>query len=319
LRPLLCFILGLTPALLSLPWVLGKAQGTGPMWQITYGWSSPALNNVAFWEGIRTSAQMWGQCAGAWLALMLFIWLLTWQHRYFLSIWILFLVANFVQLAFWEWDQIKIFLGLYAIFLCLWAVSKAPAESAFSPMCRRLLAAGQLLCAPLLVPSLVELTTLFRKGEMFGVYSAEEVQWAQAIRESVAPGAVLQGKPDHNSLITLTGRRIFSGYDGTLHSHGLDYAQRVKLIQDLDSLQRCSTMFMQLEQPDTAAACPEYIIWTQREREYWKRPVPGAEFEEVVMYLEDERIGRVAPNSELAGRKEVRGVLYRVKGKPGQG
>ena len=82
-----------------------------------------------------------------------------------------------------------------------------------------------------------------------------------------APKAVIAAAPDHNSLVTLTGRKMFYGYEGALHAHGLNYQKRQAIFKDLDKLKNCSRA--------SEKVCPDFLLWTAREKKYWQREEPG--------------------------------------------
>ena len=162
-----------------------------------------------------------------------------------------FLAANAVLLSKWHWDQLKIFLGLYVVLLFIW--SEAETRSS------RWL---QLLCMPLLLPACFELYGIYKKLKPFQVYSETDVRRAEEIRHVVPADAAILAAPNHNSLVTLTGRSIYLGYDGTLWSHGIEYAKRRARTEKLLEINRCSVE-SNAEFPE---ACPEYLLWQHQER-----------------------------------------------------
>jgi hypothetical protein len=65
--------------------------------------------------------------------------------------------------------------------------------------------------------------------------------------------------------VTLTGRRLYSGYAGTLSSHGIDgYQERAMFNKDLEKLISAAS-----NRVDNEAVWPDYILWTEREARYW--------------------------------------------------
>jgi hypothetical protein len=172
---------------------------------------------------------------------------------------IAFLFANTVQLAFWDWDQLKIFIGIYLLLIAAWATSQKP--RAFW---------AHFVFAATFWPAMVLGGRAFQSGKEFTVYNKQDIEQAMAIREHTSPAAILAGKPDHNSPVTLTGRRLFAGYDGTLASHGIKgYRERKQANQSLETL----------IQPREKAGKkkelrPDFILMTQRERRFWKDKRP---------------------------------------------
>ncbi|HQH26661.1 MAG TPA: hypothetical protein PLP17_04630, partial [Oligoflexia bacterium] len=85
--------------------------------------------------------------------------------------------------------------------------------------------------------------------------------------------AVILAAPHHNSPVTLSGRRLFSGYEGTTHSHGLPYLARKSLMESPEDIRQCAIT------PELAAGrarvCPGYLLWSIHEQNYWKLQHPG--------------------------------------------
>src|SRR6185436_19499987 len=123
---------------------------------------------------------------------------------------------NFIQLAYWDWDQIKVFLALFMVFLGIWAWT--PADEAHGRPVFWL----QLACLGMMYPTLAEVITLpgtvplvryfnasreesvrlkedfrsiFSKGEEHTVYNSEEVKEAARIRKRTLPSDIIQCAP----------------------------------------------------------------------------------------------------------------------------
>jgi hypothetical protein len=236
------------PALLWLPWLVGKAGTLSLM----PGWGP---------GGLAT----WLRDAPVWLALAAFLWWRTRRHALFAPLALLFAAGNFVRLAVWDWDQIKVFLGVYLVFLAIW--SRLPERGA------RL---AQWACLLLVIPGLVEAGAALR-SEPRVVYRARDVERAEAVRERTPPSAVFAAAPRHDSIVTLAGRRLFAGYPATLWSHGIDSRAREEMLRDLAALAACDLPL-----------CPTHLLWTERERAFWHvaAPPPGFEPTELeVLYV----------------------------------
>ncbi|MFQ5627592.1 MAG: hypothetical protein ACE5I1_02435 [bacterium] len=65
--------------------------------------------------------------------------------------------------------------------------------------------------------------------------TAEEVALAQEIRRQTESRAVFLSAPIHNNLLTLAGRAVVLGYPGHVYSHGLDYLEVEKIIEQIYS------------------------------------------------------------------------------------
>jgi hypothetical protein len=88
---------------------------------------------------------------------------------------------------------------------------------------------------------------------------------------------VIHAAPDHNSPVTLTGRKLFYGYEGTLWSHGVDYDWRREMVERIDLLPACKKLPKVLEHPGTKV-CPDYLLWSDREKRKYNRLEPGPSF-----------------------------------------
>ena len=248
-KPLTSWVCVSMISAIFLPWLIGKGGAVS----IHAGWK-PYLDQPLLLQ----SAAMWWANAPFWLLSVVLYWIVSRRHLFVAILAALFLFANIVQIAYWDWDQIKIFLGIYMISLFLWSELESRAAWRTHVALVTLLAVGAFEYGKLLI-----------EAPMFVVYSKDEVEKAEAIRRVTAPHDIIAGSPDHNSLITLTGRPLFSGYAGTLSSHGLNYQARADLQQSLASLPDCPTQMPQ-------QVCPRYILWTEKDKGFWKvaRPPP---------------------------------------------
>ena len=246
---LLCFGSASLTAFAFLPWLLGKSG----IAQLQIGWK-PWPNEFEHEAVSRLVGmfQMWGFNIP--ILLIVFATLFLWGKNKlpWAIIGALFVLGNFVILARWEWDQIKIFAALYIILIWQWSQLN-------SRFARRLQIAALLLC----IPSLVEFGRLVINYRYHTVYSRDSVQLSYRVREIVPKQAVLAGRADHNSPLTLTGRKLFSGFGPVLFSHALDYRPREKIQENLEELLTCAEKHPEMP-------CPEYFLWTKREREGWK-------------------------------------------------
>ena len=254
----ICF---LAPAVLALPWLLGKTHTA----KVMFGWlTGDGMGALPPGEHIWKSFVMWMSCAPFLFAVVAVVWGMSRRHVYFGALAFLFLAANFVQLAIWDWDQLKVFLALYAIFLFIWSIQED-----------RYLFWVQFSCIFLMIPTLYEGAKIFAVGDNHTLFERKEVDRATIIASAyVEPHAIFAAAPNHTSPIGLTGRRLFLGYDGWLFSHGLDYGKRSEMNKDLKKLAHCKT---EGEFKGTLGICPDYLLWTEAEKTYWKVQTPPAD------------------------------------------
>ena len=259
-KTLLIFVMSLVPSFIWLPWLLGKS---GTM-KLIIGWSTfPNVASLPIRGQLFHSLSMWYLNAGFYLFIACIFWMVFKRHREMSVLLCLFLIANVVQLAVWEWDQTKVFISLYIIFLFSW--STLPENKGFWL---------HLLLVLVMIPAVGEGIKLLQEGPRHTVYSSQDIDVAEAIRLRTEKNDVLVVAPNHNTLGTLTGRNLFYGYEGTLNSHGLDFAPRQELMRDLDKLLSCKKTLPE-------ARCPDYLVWTEQEQRYFKRSRPSEGFQDV--------------------------------------
>ncbi|MCB0330910.1 MAG: hypothetical protein KDD70_14665 [Bdellovibrionales bacterium] len=181
------------------------------------------------------------------------IWIGSQAHRQMIILLLLVAFAWTVRVSVWEWDQIKFFVGLYIILLSILATS-------YRQMRGYVLLLPPLLC----IPSAYEVGKIVEEAPRSEIFSAQRVSDALKMREQLPKDAILLAAPDHNGAAILTGRTLYVGYDGWLWSHGINYQERKKRIAHLSSALVC-----------TEAVCPNYLVWTDGEKRFWKRSLPS--------------------------------------------
>jgi hypothetical protein len=234
IQPLVRYCCSLIPALAALPWIVGK-QG---MLGVLHGWSTDAAKT---WSASFTQ---WSSCTTAtvWIVLWVAVGLWFRSYRALVIGALLFVIGNTVRLSLWEWDQIKYFIALYTIALFWLSWNKRGIWL-------------QLMALLLVAPSGYELYRHLITKPRYEVYTAEAVIQAERIRTVIPPHGIVACDPLHNSPLTLTGRRMYLGYDGTLYSHGIAYHDRLQRFTSA-GLEQCDNPVLH---------CPEYLLWTDNE------------------------------------------------------
>jgi len=247
------FLVGLVPAPFFLPWIAGNAG----IVSIAGAWMQ---SKVYLSEGLLASmtagCRLWVANAFWWIVLSAFGVFLTKRYIAGFLLALLFLLANYFQVAIWDWDEIKIFLGIYILSIHLWQTSERARVRHF-----------HWLLILLVVPSLTELYVTLARYQRYTIYTAEELTQARDLRMLTEPSDVIAAAPDHNSLVTISGRKMFYGYEGALHANGVNYHGRQAIFRDLEKLKQCRS--------SKTNVCPQYLLWTAREKKYWSRKEPG--------------------------------------------
>jgi hypothetical protein len=246
------------PALLFVPCIMGKSSMGYFMWGWATGYSKEEL--ASFANLSRSFEMWWGD--GWYIFIVIGCGLLLARACVSAAaLFTLFLGANFFLLAEWEWDQIKIFIALYLIALARWSVEE-----------RNVVRVAQILSIALIIPAIGEIYIIAKKRPMHTVFSRQLVVQAEVIRNATQPNDIIAAAPNHNSVAILTGRKMFIGYAGWLHSHGIKYRDRENQQRDFLRLASCQEK-----------SCPRYLVWGDAEKKWWGRERPPAElFHEVV-------------------------------------
>ena len=131
-------------------------------------------------------------------------------------------IPNLVRLAPWAWDNIKV--------LFYWYLASAPLAGLVLARLWRAGRGGRALSAALLI-SLVfsgtlNLIRVINRGEAYGIFSAEQLAFAESIKQITPSKAMILHAPVHDDPVFLTGRRSFMGYPGHIWTHGIDYVPR---------------------------------------------------------------------------------------------
>src|SRR5262249_11936506 len=145
------------------------------------------------------------------------------QALFYLPFALWFFVPNFVSLAPWTWDNIKV--------LVYWSLVSAPfvAMALAYLFTRRLIIARGLatvLLFGLTFSGALDVTRAISPAENVTVFGRAELEVAALLREKTPPRALILHAPIHNSVVALSGRQSVMGYPGHLWTHGINYAQR---------------------------------------------------------------------------------------------
>lgn len=246
-------------AIVFFPLLLGKSG----MMEFMYGWTVPLAGQDQP-EHLLASVSMWLKNAWQWLLVWAILWCVIGRSLDLFILALLFILGSFLKIAVWEWDQIKVFLVIYVLFLAVWSCQSHPTWNRLQYLL------GIVLC----FPGGYELYRIVEEQPMYEVYSKQRVAYAKGVRSVVPASAIIATASSHNAAATLTGRRMFMGYPGTLASHKINYQAREHLMKTLPKLLSCKTVL------DHPAVCPDYLLWSDEERRLWKR-VPTQGFERV--------------------------------------
>lgn len=196
--------------------------------------------------------------------IILAVMLLAFAKRYceLLAMALLFIIGLYLKTSNWDWDQIKIFIGIYIVFVSLWAHLRDPLSNY-----------ARYLGIILIVPGFISLVQPFKNFTVNNIYSPEVIKQADAIRTATPENAIILAAHDHNSVITLTGRKMYFGYPGWMWSHGLSDISdaRIALSKPLSKILDCPK---QAQHP-----CPDFLWWGPAEKNFFELQEPGPGFQ----------------------------------------
>ena len=168
----------------------------------------------------------------------------------------LFLLACFVMFAPWEWDNTKIMVWSYlALLPFLWRYLIKPLP----------LLARTAVCILLFFSGFVSLwggLDLSHTG--WPIADRQELSDVQHAVCNLSVEQTFAAYPDLNHPLLLSGCKLVEGFEGHLHSHGIDYRPRLR---QLDALM--------LGQSDWRKLADDlhvrYLFWGKREQEHYPR------------------------------------------------
>lgn len=146
---------------------------------------------------------------------------------FYLPFTLCFIIPNFVKLAPWIWDNIKV--------LYYWWLASAPLVALLLAKLWqqgriRKVIAGLLFVCVTLAGALDVFGIAFRSVK-YDVFDAAGVQFAERVKARTAPRSLIIHAPVHNTPVFLTGRRSLMGYPGHIWTHGLEFMERESKIK----------------------------------------------------------------------------------------
>jgi hypothetical protein len=169
----------------------------------------------------------------------------------------IFLLANIVKLAPWQWDNIKVLIYWYvaSVPLVAWVLAYLWQREVFFKF---------VVGVSLIVLTMAGALDVWRviSGQInYQVFSRDSVRIAEELKQKVPANARFLNAPTYNSAIVLTGRRSLMRYVGHLSSYGIDYEPREKEVQRIYEGSALAQSFLEKNRI-------EYVIISPEERSY---------------------------------------------------
>jgi hypothetical protein len=141
---------------------------------------------------------------------------------FYLPFTLCFIIPNFVKMAPWIWDNIKV--------LYYWWLASAPIVAVLlawmwrkGPI-MRVVAAMLFVCVTL--AGALDVVGIAFRDVKYGIFDAYGVSFAERVKQVTQPRSLILHAPVHNTPVFLTGRRSVMGYPGHIWTHGLEFVQR---------------------------------------------------------------------------------------------
>lgn len=178
------------------------------------------------------------------IGLLIILYFLIEKKKKLLILFILFVTFHFIHFSVWEWDQYKFFISLYLIFVYILSTLKLRKKE-------------YILLIILIIPGMLESVKVLFKSSSDVIYPAHQLNEITNLRKQLPKNAVIATKPDHNSVVSLTGRSLYAGFAGWTSSHGLNPKKRNKINSDINLILNCKDK-----------VCPNYIYHNGRNQFY---------------------------------------------------
>ncbi|HXT62729.1 MAG TPA: hypothetical protein VN696_06820 [Pyrinomonadaceae bacterium] len=140
-----------------------------------------------------------------------------------------FFVPNFVKLAPWVWDNIKM--------LFYWWIVSAPIVALLLARLWEQHVGQKVLAVSLLVmmtlAGALDIFPLLIQQGQYGEFDRDGIAFAESIKQVTPPTATILHAPIHNTPVYLTGRKSIMGYPGHIWTHGLEFGPREQDIKQI--------------------------------------------------------------------------------------
>ncbi len=226
---------GLSVALFAIPeliWSLtGSATNLSKFVGWHFGWDSGQQNFILFWV----------KNLGLFIPLVVIALFLTQRRKdaktqdskeqfqnpksqilFYVPFAFIFILANTVKLAPWEWDNIKV--------LIYWFIGSLPILAWFLAFLWEKEVFFKLIAVTCFIiltfSGALDVFRVVSRQINYQVFSSDAVKIAEEIKQKTQPNALFLNAPTYNSAVVLSGRRSLMRYSGHLSSYGIDYVTR---------------------------------------------------------------------------------------------
>lgn len=142
---------------------------------------------------------------------------------FYLPFTLCFIIPNFVKMAPWIWDNIKV--------LFYWWLASAPIIALLLARLWRQGSTQRVIAVVLFIVvtlsgALDVAGIALRTQTKYQVFDPDGIRFAEIVKAQTEPRSLVVHAPVHNTPVFLSGRRSLMGYPGHILSHGLEFLQR---------------------------------------------------------------------------------------------
>ena len=141
---------------------------------------------------------------------------------FYLPFTLCFIIPNFLKMAPWIWDNIKV--------LYYWWLASAPLVALLlvklwreGPIRRT---AAIILFVVVTLAGTLDVASIVLRSTNYNIFDSAGMAFAELVKQKTPPRALIIHAPVHNTPVFLTGRRSLMGYPGHIWTHGLEFMQR---------------------------------------------------------------------------------------------
>jgi hypothetical protein len=141
---------------------------------------------------------------------------------FYLPFTLCFIVPNFLKMAPWIWDNIKV--------LYYWWLASSPLVAL---LLARLWQHGRIrrvtavvLFVFVTLAGALDVAGIAMRSVKYQVFDAAGLRFAELVKSQTTPRSLIVHAPVHNTPVFLTGRRSLMGYPGHIWTHGLEFVKR---------------------------------------------------------------------------------------------
>lgn len=141
---------------------------------------------------------------------------------FYLPFTLCFIVPNFLKMAPWIWDNIKV--------LYYWWVASAPLVALLLARLWRQGGVKRVTAAVLffsvILAGTIEVAGIALQSGKYALFDTAGIRFAEIVKQQTPPRSLIMHAPVHNHPAFLTGRRSLMGYPGHIWTHGLEFVRR---------------------------------------------------------------------------------------------